>query len=32
MVVLETKEKILNAARQEFAAFGLAGARVDRIA
>lgn len=28
----QTKHKLLRAARQEFAAFGLAGARVDRIA
>ena len=32
MAIHETKEKILSSARQEFAAFGLAGARVDRIA
>lgn len=28
----ETKRKLLAAARQEFASFGIAGARVDRIA
>jgi TetR/AcrR family transcriptional regulator len=32
MIIPETKEKILTAARREFAKHGLAGARVDRIA
>jgi TetR/AcrR family transcriptional regulator len=32
MAIPDTKEKILEAARQEFAGHGLAGARVDRIA
>jgi TetR/AcrR family transcriptional regulator len=32
MAILDTKEKILEAARLEFGRHGLAGARVDRIA